>query len=57
MNYQNGSTYTGNWIKGKQFGKGKFTFANGDYYEGQWESGKMHGRGVFVKVSGGAGRK
>jgi hypothetical protein len=34
MNYHNGSTYIGLWVKGKQQGKGKFVFPNGDYYEG-----------------------
>jgi 23S rRNA pseudouridine1911/1915/1917 synthase len=31
MNYHNGSTYIGLWVKGKQQGKGKFVFPNGDY--------------------------
>jgi hypothetical protein len=34
MTYTNGSSYTGNWIKGKQQGKGKYVFSNRDYYEG-----------------------
>lgn len=32
MNYNNGSSYAGSWVKGKQQGRGKFTFPNGDYY-------------------------
>ena len=29
MNYHNGSSYNGNWLKGKQQGKGKFIFPTG----------------------------
>jgi hypothetical protein len=36
MNYHNGSSYVGSWVKGKQQGKGKFLFPNGDFYEGDW---------------------
>jgi hypothetical protein len=52
MNYYNGASYTGNWVKGKQQGKGKYCFPNKNFYEGDWESGKMHGRGVLIKANG-----
>jgi hypothetical protein len=52
MSYKSGASYTGNWVKGKQQGRGKYYFTNRSFYDGEWESGKIHGRGVFVQPSG-----
>ena len=47
MMYFNKAQYVGQWEKGKQNGKGKFTFPNADVYDGHWENGKMHGTGTY----------
>jgi hypothetical protein len=49
MVYHNGTSYSGRWEKGKQHGRGTFTFAQGDNYSGEWEAGKMHGKGTLTK--------
>ena len=38
-----GSQYEGNWVYGKQHGKGLFINGKGIEQEGIWENGKLHG--------------
>jgi len=47
-----GDNYVGNYVDGKEHGKGKFTWANGDVYEGDWVDSKKHGKGKYIWVSG-----
>ena len=45
--FQDGSTYSGEWVDGKQEGHGLMIFSNGDRYEGDWKCGRMHGIGEY----------
>lgn len=47
IEYESGSFYSGQWVRGKREGHGKFVFACGDIYEGQWKAGKYHGEGTY----------
>jgi len=47
IEYESGSFYTGQWVRGKREGYGKFVFACGDVYDGQWLGGKYHGKGSY----------
>jgi hypothetical protein len=42
--FSNGK-YSGNWIKGKRTGQGKYEWHSGDFYEGGFRKGKLHGYG------------
>ena len=42
-----GNVYVGEWSKGRQNGRGKFTFLNGNSYEGEYKDGIATGRGRF----------
>ena len=46
MIYQNGSTYTGEWVKNEKHGLGVFIEANSCKYNGQWKLGKRNGIGT-----------
>ena len=48
MQYENGSTYEGEWKDDMREGRGKHCFENGDVYEGRWERNEMSGYGVLV---------
>jgi hypothetical protein len=50
--YPDGSTYEGNFLKGKYNGDGKFVFANGDTYVGQFKDNYPHGQGKRTYASG-----
>lgn len=39
--------YSGNFLKGKRSGKGKYEYNNGDWYEGNWKKDKPDGKGLF----------
>lgn len=42
----NENIYEGDYVEGKQTGKGKYTWAkSGEVYEGDWVDGKFHGTG------------
>ena len=45
-------TYVGEWHKGKQHGKGKYTWGCGSVYDGDWKEGLKHGKGKFMMSSG-----
>ena len=42
-----GSKYEGAWVKDKQHGKGRKTFANGDRYTGDYIDDNKHGQGIY----------
>ena len=44
--YETGGIYDGEFLNGKQHGKGKYSLPNGYYYEGEWKEGKIEGLGV-----------
>jgi hypothetical protein len=46
VNFQDGSTYEGEWRDGKMHGRGIYSWRNGHVFEGDWRNGKMHGRGI-----------
>ena len=46
-----GHAYTGEWKRGKKFGRGKCEYASGEVYDGDWKDDKKHGRGLFRPVS------
>ena len=39
----------GAWVKDKQHGKGRKTFANGDRYTGDYIDDKKHGQGIYER--------
>ena len=43
--------YEGDWVDGRQHGKGKEIFDDGSYYEGEWRNGLKSGKGNFVNSS------
>ena len=45
--YDNGDSYTGDFVDGLRVGNGKLTYANGMTYEGEWANNAFHGQGVF----------
>lgn len=38
--WNDGRKYEGNWLEGKQHGKGKFTTSDGEEKYGEWDKGK-----------------
>ncbi|BDX38755.1 hypothetical protein CYCD_21100 [Tenuifilaceae bacterium CYCD] len=42
--------YEGEFVRGKPYGYGIYTWANGDVYEGQWALGVKNGNGKLIKV-------
>ena len=48
--YETGGIYDGEFLNGKQHGKGKYSLPNGYYYEGEWKEGRTgerrRGRGL-----------
>ena len=51
-NMKDGSFYSGNFLNGKQNGKGKLEKANGRVYEGDFKDDKAFGHGVFKTADG-----
>ena len=49
---ENGTTYMGDFVKGKSEGYGKVVFKNGDVYEGQYLEGEMQGKGKYTFKNG-----
>lgn len=43
MIWTDGSSYTGNWVKGIQHGRGKMTFPNGTIKDGYFENNIFKG--------------
>ena len=46
--YESGGIYEGEFLEGKQHGKGKYTLPNGYIYEGDWFYGKIEGDGICL---------
>jgi len=51
---KNGTTYVGNFLKGKMHGKGTFTYSDGATYFGDFRNGKESGEGTFICWAHGA---
>lgn len=45
--FHDGSTYSGDFVKGRKEGKGSWRLPNGNTYEGQWVNNKRHGWGAL----------
>lgn len=43
--------YQGDWVDGKMYGTGCFTWSNGKRYEGEYVNNKKHGFGKFFNHS------
>jgi hypothetical protein len=50
--FDDDSSYEGDWINDHQHGMGVHIFANGERYEGQYVNGLMHGKGTWYKIDG-----
>lgn len=44
--------YTGEFLRGKRHGQGKFVWVNGEQFEGEWREGKKNGHGVWRSPKG-----
>ena len=44
--YETGGIYEGEFLNGKQHGKGKYSLPNGYSYEGEWKNGRIEGIGI-----------
>lgn len=42
------TTYTGNWVDGKKYGSGVFTFSNGIQYDGIWNTDGYYFKGYII---------
>lgn len=47
MEYNNGDSFTGNFLNGKRHGEGTYVWKNGESYTGHWENDKMNGDGIY----------
>ena len=45
--FNNGDSYTGEYVDGKPHGKGEYTWNSGQNYVGDFFKGKKHGNGIF----------
>jgi hypothetical protein len=52
ITWDNGNTYTGEWVDGFFNGQGTFTWANGNKYTGKWVDGLKNGQGTFIWTNG-----
>merc|ERR1719436_1216923 len=50
--FDNGATYTGDWVGSQRHGHGVQVWPDGARYEGQWQDDKAHGWGRFVHADG-----
>ena len=50
--YETGGIYEGEFLEGKQHGKGKYSLPNGYQYEGDWKEGKIEGFGKATYPDG-----
>ena len=41
VEYADGSTYSGEWVKGMRHGKGVYNWKDGSKYEGEWQANNM----------------
>ena len=47
MEYEDGSSYEGDWVNDKFEGHGTYLWANGLRYEGDYKDGLMEGKGTM----------
>ena len=47
MTFTNGDVYKGEFVEGKQHGRGTTAYADKDKYVGEWENGTYHGQGTL----------
>jgi hypothetical protein len=52
LSLPNGYKYVGDWVDGKQNGKGVTTLANGYKYSGEFKNNKFHGQGNAILPNG-----
>jgi hypothetical protein len=52
ITYNNGNTYTGDWVAGKYNGQGTFSRKDGMSYTGAWLNGKYNGQGTYTWPNG-----
>jgi hypothetical protein len=52
LSLPNGYKYAGDWVDGKQNGKGVTTLANGYKYSGEFKNNKFHGQGNAILPNG-----
>jgi hypothetical protein len=45
--FNNGDSYTGEYVDGKPHGKGEYTWSSGQNYVGDFFKGKKHGKGKW----------
>lgn len=50
--YADGSSYTGQWRRGKKEGEGTFTYKSGDSFSGEWVANRRHGSGTYRYADG-----
>ena len=50
--HPSGDVYEGDWVDGKQHGKGTYTSSDGNVYEGDWVDDKQHGKGTYTWPDG-----
>jgi len=51
-NYNDDSSYTGQFLNGKRHGQGTYFYPNGNKYIGQWKDDKLNGKGTLTWSSG-----
>jgi hypothetical protein len=52
ITYDNGNTYTGDWVAGKYNGQGTFSRKDGMSYTGAWLNNKYNGQGTYTWPNG-----
>jgi hypothetical protein len=52
FNWNDGSSYRGEYLHGRKHGNGIFTFGSKKYYQGEWVNGKQNGRGILFDKDG-----
>ncbi len=52
VTFATGAVYEGDFVDGKQTGKGRYTFANGAVYEGDFVDDKRTGKGRITFANG-----
>lgn len=50
--FDNGDTYTGNWVNGKRTGYGRYDWVDGSYYVGNFKDDLLEGEGDYTAKDG-----
>ncbi len=50
--FNDGSSYSGEWLGSHIEGRGVFMWANGDRFEGEWKRDVQHGQGTYAAADG-----